>query len=228
VPVAMVAVAATPPEPIVSFEPVPEALEIPEWPWDDDGQSDTPRGLSHARTRKRGERQRRSRVFTVTVVLACLFAGVVAAAAVVRSMHHPTVATPPPAHSTSHTSSTAGATRIQTATDAVDSATTSARAGLTSLSSFPTPANVATQIHPYISSLQLYEAFLQGRSVPEPARPMAASAEAQVRQDLKFLGTIDGLPPLQLGAYLQQFETNATQLQTTLGALEQSLSTTTS
>jgi hypothetical protein len=82
---------------------------------------------------------------------------------------------------------------------------------------------VATEINPYISSLQLYAAFLSGRKVPEPAQSAAASAEAQVSRDSKFLSTIDGLPPLQLGAYLEQFETQATQLQATLSTLEQNL-----
>ncbi len=118
-----------------------------------------------------------------------------------------------------------GAARIQAATDAVDSATTAASVGLTSLSAFPTPTNVETVINPYISSLQLYETFLSGTKVPSSAQPAAASAEAKIRQDLQFLETIDGLPPQQLGAFLVQFDTDATQLQTTLSTLEQDLRT---
>ena len=49
-----------------------------------------------------------------------------------------------------------------------------------------------------------------------------------MRQDLRFLDTIDALPPLQLGAFLKQFDTDATQLQTTLSALEQNLRATAS
>jgi hypothetical protein len=219
-----VAVAAQ--EPIVSLEaePEPEVVEASEWPWDDEVSS----GSSHARTRKWGkrenQREKRSRVFTTTVVLACVFAGLVAGAAVQRSVHHPTtVATNPPTHSPAAVSSNADASQIQTATDAVDSATTAARAGVVSLPSFPTPANVATEINPYLSSLQLYASFLSGRKVPEPAQSAAAIAEAQVNQDLQFLKTINNLPPLQLGAYIVQFETDATQLQATLNTLEQNL-----
>ena len=114
---------------------------------------------------------------------------------------------------------------MQAATDAVDSATTAASVGLTSLSAFPTPTNVETVINPYISSLQLYETFLSGTKVPSSAQPAAVSAAARIRQDLHFLETIDGLPPQQLGAFLVQFDTDATQLQTTLSTLEQDLRT---
>ncbi len=97
--------------------------------------------------------------------------------------------------------------------------------GLTSLAAFPTPTNVETVINPYISSLQLYETFLSGTKVPASAQPAAASAEARIRQDLQFLESIDGLPAQQLGAFLVQFDTDATQLQTTLSTLEQDLRT---
>ena len=80
-------------------------------------------------------------------------------------------------------------------------------------------------INPYISSLQLYETFLSGTKVPASAQPAAASAETRIRQDLQFLESIDGLPAQQLGAFLVQFDTDATQLQTTLSTLEQDLRT---
>ena len=157
---------------------------------------------------------------------------VVAAAVVVRALHHPTTPAPPahvtspaPSSSSAATSAaaSAGTARLQTASDAVDSATTAASVGITSLAAFPTPTNVETVINPYISSLQLYETFLTGTKVPASAQPAAASAESQVRQDLQFLDTIDGLPPQQLGAFLVQFDTDATHLQTTLSTLEQNL-----
>jgi hypothetical protein len=180
-----------------------------------------------------GEKKQRSRVFTATAVLACLFLVVVAAALAVRSLHHPATTAPPAAHSappaatspgTGSAATTSPATaRIQAATDAVDSATTAASVGLTSLTAFPTPTNVETVINPYISSLQLFQTFLSGANVPASAQAAATSAEAQLRQDLQFLDTIDGLPPQQLGAYLVQFDTDATRLQTTLNTLEQNL-----
>ena len=169
------------------------------------------------------------------MVLAVLFLVAAAAVVAVRALHHPITTAAPPAHVTTPTQAAAGTSasgtaasgtaRIQAATDAVDSATTAASVGLTSLSAFPTPTNVETVINPYISSLQLYETFLSGTKVPASAQPAATSAVARIRQDLQFLETIDGLPPAQLGAFLVQFDTDATQLQTTLSTLEQDLRT---
>ncbi len=85
---------------------------------------------------------------------------------------------------------------------------------------FPTPTNVSTVINPYINSLQLYETFLSGITVPLPARATAQIALAEVRSDIASFETIDGLPAIHLGAFLQQFDTDSTQLQSTLGTLE--------
>jgi hypothetical protein len=206
----------------------------PAEPWEVDDPAESlavPHGTS---TWEDGEeRPKRSLVFKTTVVLACLFLVAVAAAVAVRALHHPTPTAAPPVHVTTPTlaatrttapgTSSTGTARIQSATDAVDSATTAASVGLTSLSAFPTPTNVETVMNPYISSLQLYETFLSGTRVPSSAQPAAASAESKIRQDLQFLATIDGLPPQQLGAFMVQFDTDATQLQTTLSTLEQDL-----
>jgi hypothetical protein len=213
----------------------------PAQPWEVD---DPAESLPHSRTadnRENGaEKPKRSLIFKATVVLAVLFLVAAAAVVAVRALHRPTTTAAPPAHVTTPTQAAAGTSasgtgstgsgssetaRIQAATDAVDSATTAASVGLTSLSAFPTPTNVETVINPYISSLQLYETFLSGTKVPASAQPPAASAVARIRQDLQFLETIDGLPPAQLGAFLVQFDTDATQLQTTLSTLEQDLRT---
>jgi len=87
---------------------------------------------------------------------------------------------------------------------------------------------VANVINPYISSLQLYEAFMSGTSVPVPVRSAAATAESQVRHDVAVFSTIDGLPPIRLGAYLKGFASDVTRLQSALNTLEQSLRTQTS
>ena len=173
------------------------------------------------------ERQPRSRVFTATVVLACLVLVLLAGVVAVRALRHPATTTPaakttPPA---AHVSHSPDAARMQSATDAVDSATTAAQVGLTSLGDLPTTSNVAKVIYPYIASLQLYESVLASGDVPPSARAAASSASAQVRHELSFLDTISGLQPAQLGAYLQQFGTEATQLQATLSALDQELTT---
>ena len=154
------------------------------------------------RSRTHGKEQNRgSRVFTTTVVLACLALVLVAAAAVVHSRHDPTTAGAP-AHVAPAASSSSEIARIEAAPTPVDSATTSASVGISSLATFPTPTNVEKIINPYMSSLQLYGSLLSGSAVPARAQPMASSAEAQVRQDLQFLDTIEALPPLQLGTFL--------------------------
>ena len=55
--------------------------------------------------------------------------------------------------------------------------------------------------------------------MPTAARTAALSAVVQVTQDLQFLGTVNGLPSLQLGTYLRQFFSDSAQLQTTLSNL---------
>ena len=237
----MEAAAAPSPEPDLTWAMAPSE------PWEVDGARE-PTSAAPARTRHNRNRaendgggKQRSRVFKATVVLACLFVVLVAAAVGVRAVHHPTTTAAPATHvvappssnaanagrATSAAASAAAAsaatTRLQAATDAVDSATTAASVGITSLAAFPTPTNVETVINPYISSLQLYQTFLTATKVPASAQPAVASAQSQLRQDLQFLDTIDGLPPQQLGAFLVQFDTDATELQTTLSTLEQHL-----
>jgi hypothetical protein len=220
--------------PIEPFEIEPAPVSDVAAQWDEGGATaldesipiDAPTRKS--RRHRRAEKDDRSRVLTATFVLASLVLVVIAVVAVVYALHHRTPATttaPPPPHAAPAVPPTAATARIQSATDAIDSATTSASVGLSSLVTFPTPANVEKIINPYISSLQLYGTLLSGSNVPAAARSEASSAAAQVRQDLTFLDTIDALPPVQLGAYLKQFDADATQLQTTLSALEQNLRT---
>ena len=212
------------PEPITTWEPEPALAIVPEESWEDADEFEAVGGPAHAPRRKNADRKSRSRVFTLTAVLASLLMLLVAGAAIAHALYHSTTpAAAPPTHHVAAPTTSPGTSRLQTATDATDSATTAAQVALASLSNFPTPTNVGTIINPYISSLQLYETFLSGSDAPAPARAAVAHAETQVRQDLQFLGTIDGLPPLQLGSYLVQFDTDATQLQTTLSALEEDL-----
>ena len=81
-------------------------------------------------------------------------------------------------------------------------------------------------INPYINSLQLYDNFLSDTTVPAATQSTAQVAHGEVQQDVRFLESIDGLPAPRLGAFLQQFETNAAQLQSTLSTLEQGLHST--
>ena len=220
----------TPTDPQPTWAAVPAAPEVDagdDEPFTDavDADSDE-RGLEPVAE----EKKQRSRVFTATIVLACLFVVVVAAVFGVRALRHqtttataPPVTAAPPTRTAPTLPTSQDVARIQTATDAVDSATTAASVGVASMTAFPTPTSVATIMNPYIASLQLYETVLSGSKVPAAARPAVASAQTQLRQDLQFLDTIDGLPAAQLGAYLAQFDSDATHLQTTLSTLEQNL-----
>jgi hypothetical protein len=178
---------------------------------------------THVRTRTHQDRRGRSRVFTATFVLACLVLVALVAALAIRSFHHGAPAANPPAPNASRAAAAPDTARIEAATGAVDSATAEARAGIAAMTSFPTPASVATIINPYISSLQLYETVLSGTKVPPSSTAAVARAGAQARQDLTFLDTIHGLPPVQLGAYLGEVGTETAQLESTLNGLQQSL-----
>ena len=164
-------------------------------------------------------------MFLATAVVACVFLLVVSGIAIAHSFHHTATPTGGAPAGTPPAATNAAVARIQSATDSVDSATTAARAGLASLPGFPTPTNVANVINPFISSLQLYEAFMSGTSVPVPVQSAAATAESLVRHDVAFFGTIDGLPPIRLGTYLKGFSSDVTRLQAALSTLEQSLRT---
>ncbi len=206
-------------------EMAPHAEFDPDWEPDGEPNPTPSFGPVHRRSRKTGATQRRSPVFMATAIVACAFLLVVGIAAIGHSLHH---ATTPPAAPPASTGSPAAPTspataRVQSATDSVDSATTSARAGLASITGFPTPSNVANVINPYVASLQLYDTFMSGASVPAPASSAAAATLAQVRNDVTFFGTIDGLPPIRLGTYLTAFTTDVSRLQATLSTLEQAL-----
>ena len=63
--------------------------------------------------------------------------------------------------------------------------------------------------------------------MPAATQSTAQVAHGEVQQDVRFLESIDGgLPASRLGAFLQQFETNAAQLQSTLSTLELGLHST--
>ena len=198
------AVAAVEAEPTADLEGESDLLSETTANEEDAGTSG-PRGTAPAHARKSRRKsapadEDRSRVFTAIVVLSCAALVVIAVAAVMYAVQHGYAAgssaqTPPAL------SSTAATARIQTATDAIDSATTSATVGFSSMGSFPTPSNVEKIVNPYVSSLQIYGTLLSESKVPAAARSDASSAAAQVRQDVQFLDTIDGLPPVQLGAF---------------------------
>lgn len=191
-----------------------------------EGESTHPR--MHAVEDTRGERRQRSRTFVVTVVLSCLFVAFVAVAAILSSLHSPTTPTSAaPRVTTRPAVSSLAVSRMLAATDAADTAISTTRAGLDQLTGIPTTSDVSALINPYVESLWHYGAVLARTSVPTAAKATAASAHALVNKDVRFTSTIDGLPSLALGTYLEQFGRNATQLQKTLEVLEGELSTST-
>ena len=181
---------------------------------------------AHARTRSEADGTNR-RIRPWVAIAACILLVVAVGAVVLGSIHRapsaPSASSPTTASTTPP--SDVAISQLQSATEEVASATTGARAAMAALSGFPTPNNVATVVNPYVASLRLYETFMSGAAVPAASQSVAATAAAQVRQDVSFLETINGLPPVGLGAYLQQFGVDTTQLQTTLTSLEQDLGT---
>lgn len=178
---------------------------------------------AHARTDGAGTR-RHSRVFIASVVIAGLLLAAIGAVAIVRELHHTTgtsVGNPTaPAPQAAVSPATAG---LQSATNEVSAATTTALVGLAALPTVPTPAVVAPVVDPYVASLQLYQTFLSEASPPAQAQAAAAAVAAQLHSDAPFFSSIDGLPPTSLGAYLQQFTRDVARLQTALGNLQQAL-----
>ena len=166
--------------------------------------------------RRRGETRRR-------VLLAALFVAVVICAVVIVHAGRARSDTQPPAATTSPVSSGAQLSRLESAINDVQSASSGAQAGLSSLGGFPTPQRVAAVVNPYVDSLQLYQNVAAGVTVPTAARAAFASANDQVAQDITFLKSINGLPPLQLGTFIDEFVAHITQLQATLDRLRQNL-----
>jgi hypothetical protein len=165
-------------------------------------------------------RRRRSRVFVAAVVLLCLLFAFVAVAAILSSRHNPNAATVrPPAASTSELS------RVQEATNAADTATTTTRSKLAALSGIPTPTDVAAIVNPYVSALQRYETALTGITLPAAAQTTVGAVHSLVRQDVQFVSTIDGLPSLGLGTYLAEVGKRSTQLQMAFSEVQGELRT---
>ncbi len=179
----------------------------------------TTRGPAHARAgeAKAGSDTRR------LVLLACLFFAVVIGAVVLHFGHIHSDASTPATAATPGAASAATTTRLESAITDVQSASTGAQAELTTLSAFPTPLRVATIINPYVDSLQLYQTLASSVDMPSAARAAATTADAQVSKDIAFLGTINNLPPIQLGSFIQEFFARATQLQSSMDALQHAL-----
>ncbi len=159
------------------------------------------------------------------VLLACLFFLVVLGAVVLHFGHTQSGGSSPAPPRAPTSASPAQVARLESAITDVQSASSGVQSGLTNLALFPTPPRVATMINPYVDSLHLYDTLAAGVRVPAPAQAAARSAETQVRSDIAFLQTINGLAPIQLGAFITSFLARSTQLEETLGALQHALTT---
>jgi tetrahydromethanopterin S-methyltransferase subunit D len=170
----------------------------------------------------RGQRHQ-SRAPSAGVAVAFLVLILIAGAVVLASLHHAPKAPTGPAAATTSTVSDSDVERMLTATIAAGAANTLAQSKLQPGSGFPTVTKVAGIINPYVASLQRYKTALADIPVPEGVRPDAVNAHALVTRDLQFLGTINGLPSLRLGTYLEEFHLDAAQLQSILGSLQREL-----
>ena len=216
------------PPPIPNWDRTAESMSWPDARWEHASQTTIPRAPLHPAYRTRGRPRRRSRAFVTIVALASLFVVFVAVAVIISSLHQSTPATAGSRVASTSAVSSSSVSRLQAATDTAAVVTTTTGSRLHAISGIPTPAEVAAVVNPYVSSLQRYEATLAGAAVPTEARTAAAGARTLVSRDVQFLSTIRGLAPLRLGSYLDQFDTNATQLQADLSRLEGELRTATS
>jgi hypothetical protein len=182
-------------------------------------------GIPHARAAEDRDTRGPRRTVIIVAAVACLLIVVLAGTAIYASLHHSTTAptTSTPATKAVHVVSPATSARIHRATAVALAATTLAQHQLHTLPGFPTPTKTAKVINPYISSLQDYRDFLSNLTVPAAAQGAKRTATEEINQDLRFLATINGLEPVQLGTWLVQFGSNTVDVQTALSTFEEVL-----
>ncbi len=222
--------------PFPAWEPITEVPppKIPNWEapatsaqaeanWEHSVDPSFRPGIPHAHTPGQRPSRRPSRTVIIVAAVACLLVAVLAATAILTSLHHSTANPGPSGATTPKVSPAPGTNRVGVATAAALTATREAQHGLLSVKGFPTVKKVAAVINPYMSSLQDYKHFLSGLSVPPAALGAERVAAAEVNGDLAFLSTINGLESLHLGTWLVQFGSNTVDLQTALSTFEQVL-----
>jgi hypothetical protein len=217
------------PPPIPNWESASASASWPDAPYEQASSTTRPpRPVHPVEETHHNHHSRRSRAFMTTAVLASLFVVFVVVMVVMVLLHH---STSPPDHSANPPARTASTTaviapetaRLQTATTTMDTNASKTRSALHALHGIPTTVMVAAVINPYVSTLQHYQTVLSGAKVPSAARGAAAKVRALLSRDVQSLTTIDGLPPLRLGTYLEKFGPGVTQLQKDLGTLEHAL-----
>jgi preprotein translocase subunit SecG len=211
------------PRPIPNWDGAPVPAQWPEARLEHANSSTRPPRHVHSVEEAHRQHSRRSRAFMTTAVLASLFVVFVVVMVVTVLLHH---SDNPPAGTASAVSPETA--RLQAATKSMSSKASAARAALYSLNGIPTTVNVAAVIDPYVSSLRRYESVLSGSEVPTSARGAAATVRALLARQAPSLATIDGLPALRLGSYLEGFVPGVTHLQKDLRTLEHALGARTS
>jgi hypothetical protein len=213
------------PPDIPNWDRSAESISWPESRWEHATKTRLPQDPVRPGPVSDPRRLRQGRAFTAAIAVGFLVLVFVAGAVVLASLHHsPKAPTGPAAALTSSASASASdVAQLLAATKAADAANTSAQAKLHPLPGFPTPAKVSKVINPYVRALQRYKTALADIPVPASARTLSVSAHALVTRDLHVLGTINGLPPVRLGSYLEDFSKGADKLHTTLGSLQREL-----
>jgi hypothetical protein len=209
------------PPPIPNWERASVSAPSPEAPWEHASSTTRRPRPVHSVEETHQQHSRRSRAFMTTAVLASLFVAFVVVMVVMVLLHH---SDNPPAGTASTSAAVSPETaRLQAATKSMNTHADAARSALHSLNGFPTIVKVAAVINPYVSSLHHYQTVLSGAAVPTSARGAAANVRALLSRDVQSLATINGLPPLRLGSYLEKFGSGVTHLQKDLGTLEHAL-----
>lgn len=167
------------------------------------------------------ERPARDKAFTVKAALAALLVVFLTVAVVMVLLRHS--GTTPTRSAQVVVAAPSDVARAQASTRELNAETDATRAALHQLPGIPTPLNVGAVINPYVESLRSYGTFLATAKLPGGPRPAAALTQTLVTQDLQHLETINGLPALRLGSYLEQFTLDAARFQAALDSLQQSL-----
>jgi hypothetical protein len=150
-----------------------------------------------------------------------LVVAVAAGAVFVARRHQPA---PAAASAPAPTSATAAdIARLRAATADVLAAQAAERAELVSLAGIPTPTTVAPVTNGYAASLRLYQEVLTATPAPVGAKAVVAAARQQVGTDAVRLRGVAALPPVLLGAFLEDTTARAARLQGVLGTLEHDL-----
>jgi hypothetical protein len=164
-------------------------------------------------------RQRRRPRMGVVVALVFLVAVAAGSVLVARDRLRPAAASAP----APTTATVADVARLEAATSDALAAQAAERAELVALAGIPTPVTVAPVTDGYAASLRLYQEVLTATPAPAGVKAVVAAARRQVRADAARLQGVAALPPVLLGAFLEDTTARATRLHGVLRTLEHDL-----